>query len=49
VRDAANQAEVITLPELYSSHYLSGEDVDNFAGKPLYSTSFIAFSALAKN
>jgi N-carbamoylputrescine amidase len=32
VRDAANQgAEVITLPELYSSHYFcQSEDVDNF-------------------
>jgi N-carbamoylputrescine amidase len=51
VRDAANQgAEVITLPELYSSHYFcQSEDVDNFAfAEPLYSTSFIAFSALAK-
>jgi N-carbamoylputrescine amidase len=48
VRDAANQgAEVITLPELYSSHYFcQSEDVDNFAfAEPLYSTSFIAFSA----
>jgi N-carbamoylputrescine amidase len=46
VRDAANQgAEVITLPELYSSHYFcQSEDVDNFAlAEPLYSTSFIAF------
>ncbi|MFB0909816.1 MAG: carbon-nitrogen hydrolase, partial [Flavobacterium sp.] len=51
VRDAASQgAEVITLPELYSSHYFcQSEDVDNFAlAEPLYSTSFIAFSALAK-
>ena len=51
VRDAANQgAEVILLPELYSSHYFcQSEDVDNFAlAEPLYSTSFIAFSALAK-
>jgi N-carbamoylputrescine amidase len=51
VRDAANQgAEVISLPELYSSHYFcQSEDVDNFAlAEPLYSTSFIAFSALAK-
>jgi N-carbamoylputrescine amidase len=33
VRDAANQgAEVITLPELYSSHYFcQSEDIDNFA------------------
>jgi N-carbamoylputrescine amidase len=51
VRDAANQgAEVISLPELYSSHYFcQSEDVANFAlAEPLYSTSFIAFSALAK-
>lgn len=51
VRDAAKQgAEVISLPELYSSHYFcQSEDVDNFAlAEPLYSTSFIAFSALAK-
>ena len=51
VRAAANQgAEVISLPELYSSHYFcQSEDVDNFAlAEPLYSTSFIAFSALAK-
>ena len=51
VRDAAHQgAEVISLPELYSSHYFcQSEDVDNFAlAEPLYSTSFIAFSALAK-
>ena len=51
VRDAANLgAEVISLPELYSSHYFcQSEDVDNFAlAEPLYSTSFIAFSALAK-
>jgi N-carbamoylputrescine amidase len=34
---------VISLPELYSSHYFN-EDVDNFAlAEPLYSTSFIAF------
>jgi N-carbamoylputrescine amidase len=51
VRDAASQGvEVISLPELYSSHYFcQSEDVDNFAlAEPLYSTSFIAFSALAK-
>ncbi len=51
VRNAANQgAEVISLPELYSSHYFcQSEDVANFAlAEPLYSTSFIAFSALAK-
>ena len=51
VRDAAKLgAEVISLPELYSSHYFcQSEDVDNFAlAEPLYSTSFTAFSALAK-
>jgi N-carbamoylputrescine amidase len=51
VRDAAGQgAEVISLPELYSSHYFcQSEDVANFElAEPLYSTSFIAFSALAK-
>jgi len=51
VRDAANNgAEVISLPELYSSHYFcQSEDVANFElAEPLYSTSFIAFSALAK-
>jgi len=51
VRDAALLgAEVISLPELYSSHYFcQSEDVANFAiAEPIYSTSFIAFSALAK-
>ena len=51
VKDAASQgAEVVLLPELYSSHYFcQSEDVDNFAlAEPLYSTSFIAFSQLAK-
>jgi N-carbamoylputrescine amidase len=51
VREAAKMgAEVISLPELYSSHYFcQSEDVDNFAlAEPLYSTSFVAFSALAK-
>lgn len=51
VREAAKKgAEVISLPELYSSHYFcQSEDVDNFAlAEPLYSTSFVAFSALAK-
>ncbi len=51
VRDAAKLgAEVISLPELYSSHYFcQSEDVANFAlAEPLYSTSFTAFSALAK-
>ncbi|MHB1146035.1 MAG: carbon-nitrogen hydrolase [Lutibacter sp.] len=51
VRDAAKQgAEVISLPELYSSHYFcQSEDTENFSlAEELYSTSFIAFSALAK-
>jgi len=51
VREAAKiGAEVISLPELYSSHYFcQSEDVDNFAlAEPLYNTSFIAFSELAK-
>ena len=51
VRDAASQgAEVISLPELYSSPYFClSEDVANFElAEPLYSTSFVAFSALAK-
>jgi N-carbamoylputrescine amidase len=51
VREAAKMgAEVISLPELYSSHYFcQSEDVNNFAlAEPLYSTSFIAFSELAK-
>jgi N-carbamoylputrescine amidase len=51
VRDAAAKgAEVISLPELYSSHYFcQSEDTANFSlAEPLYSTSFTAFSALAK-
>ena len=51
VTQAAQQgAEVICLPELYSSHYFcQSEDVANFElAEPLYSTSFIAFSELAK-
>jgi len=51
VRDAAKQgSEVISLPELYSSHYFcQSEDTANFAlAEPLYSTSFIAFGDLAK-
>jgi N-carbamoylputrescine amidase len=49
VRCRKSGAEVITLPELYSSHYFC-QKIDNFAlAEPLYSTSFIAFSALAKN
>ena len=43
-------AEVISLPELYSSHYFcQSEDVDNFKyAEPLYDVSFKSFSALAK-
>ncbi|TPV32400.1 carbon-nitrogen hydrolase [Paucihalobacter ruber] len=51
VREAAAKgAEVISLPELYSSHYFcQSEDVNNFSlAEPLYSTSFNAFSDLAK-
>lgn len=51
VRDAAAKgAEVISLPELYSSHYFcQSEDTANFSlAEPLYSTSFTAFSELAK-
>lgn len=51
VRKAAEQgAEVICLPELYSSHYFcQSEDTANFAlAEPLYGTSFNAFSKLAK-
>src|SRR5690554_2457787 len=51
VRDAANQgADVICLPELYSSHYFcQSEDTDMFAlAEPLYGVSFNAFSAVAK-
>ena len=51
VKDAAKQgAEIISLPELYSSHYFcQSEDTANFSiAEELYSTSFIAFSALAK-
>ena len=51
VRDAAAKgAEVISLPELYSSHYFcQSEDTDNFAyAEPLYSISFTAFSELAQ-
>jgi N-carbamoylputrescine amidase len=52
VRDAAKiGSRSDSLPELYSSHYFcQSEDVDNFAlAEPLYSTSFIAFSAWQKN
>ncbi|MAZ27192.1 MAG: acyltransferase [Cytophagaceae bacterium] len=51
VRDAAAQgAEVISLPELYGSHYFcQSEDTANFdLAEPLYGVSFKAFSALAK-
>ncbi|MEE3225165.1 MAG: carbon-nitrogen hydrolase [Bacteroidota bacterium] len=51
VADAAEKgAEIICLPELYSSHYFcQDEDVDNFKyAEPLYDVSFIEFSALAK-
>lgn len=51
VREAAAKgAEVISLPELYSSHYFcQSEDTDNFSlAEPLYSISFTAFSELAK-
>ncbi|RED48773.1 carbon-nitrogen hydrolase [Seonamhaeicola aphaedonensis] len=51
VKKAAKQgAEVICLPELYSSHYFcQSEDTDNFKyAEPLYSTSFNAFSELSK-
>lgn len=51
IRKAAEQgAEVICLPELYSSHYFcQSEDVSNFAlAEPLGDVSFTAFSALAK-
>ena len=51
VKDAADKgAEIICLPELYSSHYFcQEEDVDNFKyAEPLYDVSFVEFSALAK-
>lgn len=51
IRKAAEQgAEVICLPELYSSHYFcQSEDVSNFAlAEPLGDVSFTAFSSLAK-
>ena len=50
IRKAAKKgAEVISLPELYSSHYFcQSEDVDNFAlAEPLGDISFRDFSALA--
>lgn len=51
IREAAKQgAEVISLPELYSSHYFcQSEDVANFSfAEPLGDVSFTAFSTLAK-
>ena len=51
VKDAASKgAEVICLPELYSSHYFcQSEDTEAFAlAEPLYGVSFKAFSELAK-
>ncbi|PIB38224.1 carbon-nitrogen hydrolase [Maribacter sp. 4G9] len=51
IKKAAHQgAEVICLPELYSSHYFcQSEDVENFSiAEPLGDISFTAFSALAK-
>ena len=51
VKDAAEKgAEIICLPELYSSHYFcQDEDVDNFKyAEPLYDVSFNEFSTLAK-
>jgi N-carbamoylputrescine amidase len=47
---AAKGAEVISLPELYSSHYFcQSEDVSNYAlAEPLGDVSFTAFSAVAK-
>lgn len=51
VREAAVKgAQVISLPELYASHYFcQSEAIENFAlAEPLYGVSFKAFSALAK-
>ncbi len=51
IKKAAHQgAEVICLPELYSSHYFcQSEDVENFSlAEPLGDISFTAFSTLAK-
>ena len=50
IRKAANDgAEVICLPELYSSHYFcQREEVENFSfAERLGAVSFTAFSALA--
>ncbi|MBN1821697.1 MAG: carbon-nitrogen hydrolase [Prolixibacteraceae bacterium] len=52
VEKAAGQnAEIVCLPELYSSHYFcQEEDVKYFSfAEPLYDVSFHAFSELAKN
>lgn len=51
VRKAAGKgAEIICIPELYSSHYFcQSEDVSNFSfAEPLGAISFTAFSDLAK-
>lgn len=51
VKKAAGQkAEIVCLPELYSSFYFcQSEDVKYFSlAEPLYGTSYTAFSALAK-
>ncbi|MEH6680619.1 MAG: carbon-nitrogen hydrolase [Sediminicola sp.] len=51
IKKAAEQgAEIISLPELYSSHYFcQSEDVENFSlAEPLGDISFTAFSTLAK-
>lgn len=51
VRQAVTKgAEVICIPELYSSHYFcQSEDVSNFSfAEPLGAVSFTAFSDLAK-
>lgn len=47
---ASGGAQVICLPELYSSHYFcQSEDVANFdLAEPLYDISFQTFGALAK-
>ena len=47
---ASKGANIVCLQELFTSLYFCDvEDYDNFAlAEPLYSTSFIAFSALAK-
>jgi predicted amidohydrolase len=45
--DAANQgAEVITLPELYSSHYFCQSDVDNFALAERFTAPRLSLSVL---